>query len=37
MKWYQPNELSRFDQPIGIQYIYGHDLDSASENDKCLI
>jgi len=34
MRWYQSNELYRFDQRIGKQYTYGHSPDSASKDNK---
>jgi transposase len=34
MKWYQENEIHRFDQPIGKQYSYGLGPEYVSEEEK---
>ncbi|MBT2724961.1 hypothetical protein [Bacillus sp. ISL-46] len=34
MKWYRENEIHRFDQPIGKQYLYGLGPDNLSEEEK---
>ena len=34
MRWYQANEIHRFDQPIGKQYSYGHGPEFTSEAEK---
>ena len=33
MKWYQNNELHRFDQPVGKQYTYGYGPEGASKQE----
>ncbi|PAF19942.1 hypothetical protein [Terribacillus saccharophilus] len=34
IKWYQKNQLHRFNQPIGKQYSFGHRLDYVSKEEK---
>lgn len=33
LKWYQNNEIYRFDQPLGKQYTYGYGPEGKSEQE----
>jgi transposase len=34
MRWYQANEIYRFDQPMGKQYTFGHGPDFKTDDEK---
>lgn len=33
MRWYRNNEMHRFDQPVGKQYMYGHGPEDMSTEE----